>query len=396
MAKRLAIPSKELQLHIVGPSNWFKASRIQRLTLNTDIPSTTIDELGNASHVGDVKDTPNVTLTFSAMDVGIKVFAALTGTSATSYPGAGVDISNLGEMDAVIFVKDATLTSYVKSAHAKRLQIRDFTFNYSADGESTEDYTAVGSEKRWFSNDIEIEVKTGSFTTLAQTPVALKNGNKLLSLKADGSYLTEVASAPDAGEFSVSGTTITYGSGSTPASTAVFVYQVVTATVDWADVSDTAAGPAAVRGRDVAVTISANSIPRVQSVTINGTLNVQPVKEMGNRNIIGYQKQVPEVTGTLTVLDTDTELISLLQYGVISSGTEYSPGEGCVTGGVSLQVETYDPCDTTSPYTVLKTVYLDSITVVGDSYTSNVNQNAQQTFNWKSTTAHCVVYSGAR
>ena len=114
------------------------------------------------------------------------------------------------------WTSDASTTDYVKSAHAKRLQIRDFAFNYSVDGEATEDYTAVGSEKRWFSNDIAVEVKTGTFTTLAQTPVALKNGNKLLSLKADGVYLDEVPSAPLAGQFSVSGTTITYGAGSTP------------------------------------------------------------------------------------------------------------------------------------------------------------------------------------
>jgi hypothetical protein len=396
MAKRLAIPSKELQLHVVGPRDWFKASRVQRVNLNVDIPSTTIDELGNASHVGDAKDTPNVTLTFSAMDVGIKVFAALTGYDPAAYPGAGVDISLLNEIDAILFVKDASINDYVKTAHAKRLQVRDFTFNYSTDGEAQEDYTAVGSERRWFSNDIAVEVKTGTFTTLAQAPVALKNGNKLLSLKTEVGYLDEVVSAPAANQFSVSGTTITYGAGATPASRLLVVYQVATASPTWADVSDTAAGPAAVRGKDIPIYIAANNIQRVQSVTINGTLNVQPVKEMGNRAIVGYQRQVPEVTGTITVMDTDTELLSLLQYGVTASGTEYAPGEGCVASGVALEVRLLDPCDTTVPYTVLKTVYLDNIVVTGDSYAGTVNQNTTSTFNFKSVTGHCVVYSGSR
>jgi len=394
MAKRLAIPSKELQLHVVGPRDWFKASRIQRLTFNTDIPSTTIDELGNASHVGDVKDVPNVTLTFSAMDVGIKVFSALTGTDSAAYPAGGVDISSLGEMDAIIFIKDPSIADYVKTAHAKRLQIRDFTFSYSADGESTEDYTAVGSEKRWFSNDIAVEVKTGTFTTLAQAPVALKNGNKLLSLKSETGYLDEVPSAPIANQFSVSGTTITFGVNSTPATRMIVVYQVATATPSWVDVSDPLM-PAAIRGKDALVNIAANSIPRVQSVTINGTLNVQPVREMGSRVIIGYQRQVPEITGTITVMDTDTELMSLLQYGVLAFGTEFAPGEGCVASGVVLKIQLQDPCDTEAPIAVLKTIYLDDITVTGDSYTSNVNQNAQATFNFKSRTAHCRIYSGS-
>ena len=68
MAKRLAIPSKELQLHIIGPLESFKATRVQRTSFGQDIPSTTVDELGNASHVGESKDTPNVTLSFSAFD----------------------------------------------------------------------------------------------------------------------------------------------------------------------------------------------------------------------------------------------------------------------------------------------------------------------------------------
>lgn len=46
MAKRLAIPSKELQLHIIGPFESFKASRVQRTSFGQDIPSTTVDELG--------------------------------------------------------------------------------------------------------------------------------------------------------------------------------------------------------------------------------------------------------------------------------------------------------------------------------------------------------------
>jgi hypothetical protein len=408
MAKRLAIPSKELQLAVVGKGGMFKASRIQRLGLNTDIPSTTVDELGNPLHVGDVKDIPNVTLTFSAMDVGIKIFAALTGSSATAFPGAGVDISALDAIDALIFVKDPDATSYIKAAHAKRLYIRDFTFTYNVDGESTEDYTAVGSEKRWFSNDLQVDTYNAAGTppvygapnstvTLTVTPpVALKNGNKVLSVIADGDWLEEVAAGPAEGEYAVAGQTVTiYGDYS--AKTVIVVYQVAAnaASPDWADISDPLL-PVAIRGKDAIVSIAANEMKRVQSVTINGTLNSQAVKEMGNRFIVGYQKQVPEVTGTITVLDTDTELMSLLQYGVTSSGTEYAPGEGCVTSGVSLKIELQDPCDTVAPYDVKKTVYLDSITVTGDSYTSNVNQNATQTFNFKSVTASCVVYSGAK
>lgn len=394
MAKRLAIASKELALRIVGGYDSFLASRVQRLSINADIPSTIIDELGNSQHAGIVTDIPNITLTFSAFDVSVKVFSVLTGTNPNAFPATGVDISNLGEIDAIIYIKDEDVSNFVKTAHARRLQIRDFTFNYSVDGESTEEYTAIGSERRWFKNYVQVDRFTSGTTsfTLTQTPVQLKNGNYALSVILDGKYLKEVSTTPGTGEYRISGTTLT--TGDTRTAQVIAVYQVALASApSWSDVNDPLI-PAAIRGKDVELKIGVNSIERVQSVTINGTLNVQPVREMHNRNIVGYQRQVPTLEGTVTVLDTDTELIDLLVTGSTFSGdTEFSLGESCATSGLALEIKLYDPCDTS---TVLKTVYVPNFRVVGDSYTSNVNENATQTFNWQSETAECIVYSGAR
>lgn len=394
MAKRLAIPSKELQLFILGPKAVAQASRIQRLSMTTDIPVDVKDELGNNLHVGDVKDTPNITLTFQAFDVGIKIFAALTGTSATAYPGAGVDISALGEIDAIMYVKDSTVSDYSKSAHARRLQVRDFTYTYNADGDATEEYTAIGSEKRWLKYDVVVDAfATGTTSfTLTQTPIQLKNGRNALSVILDGLYLEEVSSAPATGEYRLVGTTLT--TGDTRTSQVLVAYHANPAGNNWSYVTDSSM-PAAIKGKDVGITISANDIPRVQSVTINGSLNTTPVKELGNRVIVGYQRQIPTVEGTISVLDTDTDLISLLTYGVVASGYEWQPGEGCGALDIPLKIELVDPCDTDVPYTVLKTVYIPKITINGDSYTANVNENAVQVFNWKSSDAQCLVYSGA-
>jgi hypothetical protein len=398
MAKRLAVPSKDLQLKIVGPRDLFAASRVQSLTLSSTQPSETKDELGNPLHVGEVKDTPEVTLTFSAFDVGIKIFAALTGTNPAAYPAGGVDITNLGEIDAVLYVKDVDVADYVKSISGRRLQIRDFKFDYTVDGDSKEDYTAIGSERRYLKYDVVVDkfiTGTTSFT-LSQTPIQLKNGNYGISVVLDGDYLEEVTGAPATGEYRIVGTTLT--TGDTRTAQVLVVYHANPAGTNWTDIGD-ASLPAAIRGRDVNITIAANDIARVQSVSINGNMNTQPVKELGNRNVVGYQKQVPTVEGTITVLDTDTDLISLLSDGAVSAsgGTvEWAPGEGCTTSGLALTIELGDPCDDSVPYTVLKTVYIPDITIVGDSYTSNVNNNATQTFNWKSLTSQCVIYSGAK
>lgn len=273
MVQRLAIPSKDVQLHIVGPRDSFKASRVQRTSLNAEQQVDIKDELGNPQHVGEVKDTPNITLSFSAFDVGIKIFAAMTGTDPNSYPGAGVDISNLSEIDAILLVKDADISDYVKSIHGRKLQVRDFTYNYSVDGDSTEEYSAIGSERRYLAYDVVVDkfiTGTTSFT-LSQTPVQLKNGKNALSVVLDGEYLEEVASAPATGEYSISGTALT--TGDTRTAQVLAVYHANPAGNNWSDVNDTTM-PAAIRGNNVKIQIAANSISRVQSVNINGNLNV--------------------------------------------------------------------------------------------------------------------------
>ncbi len=398
MARRLAVPSKELQLKVVGPKDAFKASRVQRLSMATNIPISVKDELGNPLHAGQTKDTPEITLTFQAFDVGVNIFAALTGTALTAYPAGGVDIGELGQIDAVVYVKDATISDYVKSFHGRRLQIRDFVYNFSVGGDSTEDYTAIGSEKRWLKYDVVVDKFTTGTTsfTLTQTPIVLKNTHYALSVTLDGVYLTEVTTAPATGEYRLSGagmTTLT--TGDTRTSQVIAVYHSNPAGTNWADVSDTAT-PASIIGKDVKVKISANSIDRVQSISINGNMNTQAVKELGNKNVVGYQSQVPSVTGTITVLDTDTDLISLLTYGTVGSGVEWQPGEGCSDVTVTLQVELLDPCDDTVPYTVLKTYYMPDVTINGDTYTTNVNNNATQAFNFSSTDGQLIIYSGAR
>jgi len=321
MAERIAVPSKEVQLVVVGPRDSFKASRIQRVSLNTEQTIDTKDELGNRKHVGSVKDVPNITLSFSAFDVGIKVFAALTGTNPAAYPGAGVDISLLSQLDAILQVKDETTEDYVKTIHGRKLQIRDFTFNYSVDGDSTEEYTAIGSSRRYLKYDVIVDKFTSGTTsfTLTQTPIQLKNGNYALSVVLDGEYLTEVSGVPATGQYRIVGTTLT--TFDSRVSQALVVYHANPAGLNWTDVSDPLL-PVAIRGKDVKITIAANSISRVQSVSMNGNLNTQTVKELRNREIVGYQKQVPTLEGTITVLDTDTDLVSLFSEGVMGSGVE--------------------------------------------------------------------------
>jgi hypothetical protein len=391
--RRVSIPSKHVELKLVGPRDALLVPRVQRLTANADIPSTSVDELGNSQHVGTSRDMPNVTLTFQAMDVGHKIVSILTGTSMSGYPSAGINITALAKtFDAVGLIKDETVADYIKTMHLRKLTLQTIALNYTVDGDSTEEYTAIGSAKRWFTNDVVVEKFASGSTvfTLAYTPVALKDGSKAISVIRDTNYDTEVSGVPAAGEYRIVTTTLTLGTAIT--SQVIVVYQANPGGNNWTDVSDLTL-PSSIKGKDVPLLIQANSMDRVQSLTINAAFNPTAVREMGNRNIVGYTYPVPDVTGTITVLDTDTQLIRLFTSGGLAD-TEFQSGF-CAATGISLIVKLLDPASCTPPYSVLKTVYLDKITITSDGFTSNVNDNASQTFDWRSETGNLVVYSGA-
>lgn len=393
MAKRVAIPFKEMQLRVVGPSGEFKASRIQRFEANATLPSTDVDELGNNLHAGTVAGTPEVNSTFQAMDVSAKIFAALTGHDFTSYPASGVSTNELGEVDLIGQVKDDKLVDYVKSMHAKRLRISGFTFTYSVTGEATEEYTAQGTEKRWFKNDVIVDTFDSGSTsfTLTQTPIQLKNGNYAMTVIVNGEYVDEVTGAPSTGEYRISTTTLTTGDTRTGSNKVVAIYHANPAGTNWSYISD-ATIPAAVRGKNIPVTIGVNDMKRVQSVTIRGQFPTQKIEEMGNENVVGYTAQVPAVTGDISVLDTDLEMLALLTTGSISPAdtefgiTEFTPS------GISMSIVVHDPV--TSGHPAVKTVYIPQIAVTSEGHSTSVGGNATQTFGFKSVDGNCVIYSG--
>jgi hypothetical protein len=404
MAKRLAIPHKYVALEIVGLRDAYQAARIQRVTATADQATTTIDELGNSQHSGTSKDLANVTVTFQAMDVSHKLIATIagiapSGTAPLGFPQFGLDLtgpSGIGKaVDVIIRVRDETLTQYVKAAHLRRMTVQSFTYNYSVDGDSTEEYTAIGSSKRWFRNDVVVQkFNTGTTSfTLSETPKILKNGKYAMTFLMNGAYMDEVSTAPSTGQYRIVGTTLTTGDART-SQFAIVVYQSLLTGDAWTDVSDSTL-PAAIKGKDVGVLIAASGVSRGQSITINGNFNPTPVREMGNREIVGYLAQVPEVTGTITVLDTDTDMLALLSGSSPNLDTEYPIGQ-CAAVGVPLEIKLYDPTDCTEPLDIKKSIYLPSISITSEGFTQNVNDNAQQTFDWRSDTGQVIVYSGLR
>lgn len=400
MAKRVAVPFKKVKPTVVGSYDEYDAARVQRFDMPVNLPTTDIDELGNRLHAGTVTDLPEITITLQAMDVSAKLFAALTGYNYTTYPASGVDISSLGDVDIIGSIKDANIEDIAKSVHCRKARVSSFTLTYSVDGEATEEYTIEGTDKRWFRYDIIVDSFDASGVgpyTITETPIALKNGDNLLSVIVDSEYFDEVTTGLGAGEYTYAGGDVTLGEAAT--SRVVVVYHANPAGLNWADISDSTI-PAAVRGKNIPVWIASNNIPRVQSITIRGTLPVTRVEEMGSLEAAGYVTQVPTVEGDLTVLDTDLELIALFTTGSLSpADVEFRACE-FTASGISLEIQLYDPSQSCNlplaSGTILETVYIPEVTITSEGHSTNVGGNATQTFSFRSEDAQCLVYKGAR
>jgi len=393
MAKRVAIPFKRMAVRIVGPREEYLAARVQNFDMPANLPTTDIDELGNPQHAGTVVDRPEVTATIQAFDTSVKLFSVLTGTSLTSYPGAGVSINSLTDVDIIGVIRDESVADYVKTIHGRKARVTGFSYSYSVDGEATEEYTFTGTNKRYFRYDVVVDAYTDSDSsplTLSETPLILKNGDYILSYIHDGTYYTEVSSSPTAGdgEYQYSAGTLILADAIV--TYAVAVYHANTGGNEWSDVSDNTI-PAAVRGKDINISISANDIKRVQSINIRGDLPTETVEEMGNDEIVGYITQVPKVTGDLEVLDTDLQLISLFTTGSTTvSANEYGVSE-YTYDNLSLDIVISNPSGV-----VLKTLYIPAIEITGDSHTVNVGGMARERFNFRSNTGALTIYSGSR
>lgn len=395
---RVALPFKDIKLRLVGPKDSFFASRVQRLDVPTTIPTTVVDELGNDEHAGTLKDIPEVTATVNLMDVSIKFFSYLTGEDPEAYPASGVDIGSIGDVDLVGYVRDEEVMDYVKSMVVRRARATGLTYTYSVDAEATEEYTFGATNKSWFKNDIIVDKFTSADNpqpyTLTETPIQRNNSDYLVSVIVNGVWLEEVTGTPGEGEYKYETGDITLGDGNLGVGDVCqAVYHANPAGTNWAYIDDPTIPPA-IRGKDIPVLMGVNSIYRVQSVTIRGTFPSEPVKEMGNDEVVGYITQVQRVTGDISVLDTDTELMRLLATGEADPAeTEYNVTDFVDT--LSLEIRLLDP-DDESNSTILKTVYIPRITITSDGHTSAVGGNVTQTFGFESYTAELIIYSGQK
>lgn len=394
MAKRARVHSRDVQLQVATPKAKFAAARVQRLDFPWSSNVQNIDELGRKLRVGTTTDIPDVNVTFEAFDVSHNIFAYLTGYTPATFPASGVSITELKNIDLIGQIRDTSSTNIVNAIYVKRGIVTGMDATFGVRDNSSVSYTVGSNSKKELRQPVFYEVFTASGTqatfTLARTPTYLTrtsgyilNGYMTTASTNGGAYLTAGT------DFTATGnTTITLTTPATAGDIYWFTYCSNVANQTFDALDDTA--PAAIQGKYVPVTISVNNIQRVQSASIRASMQSETILEMGGLGQpVGYEIGIPDVTGDLSVLKTDNDLLAILE-GVANTTVENDMEYALTT--LPLKIQLKDP---RNPARVVLTYYVPSITVSSEGDDSSVNQSMNETFSWSSTTGELFVASGA-
>lgn len=390
--RRARIHSRDIQPLIAAPKGLFAAARVQRLDFPLTLNTTNIDELGRRLHVGTTTDIPQVTVTVEAFDVSHNTFAYLTGYTPGTFPISGASVTELKNIDVIGAIRENCGDTVAAAIYVKRGIVTAMAASFGVQDNSTVTYTINSNSKKAFKEPVYYDSFTASGSvstfTLSQTPTWLTrtSGYIIDAYVTAGSCTTNYLN--EGTDFTVNGTTVTLSGITVAAGDSFWFTYTNPASQTFKALDDTA--PAAIQGKYVPVSISVNNIPRVQSATINASFESEQILEMGGLGKpVGYEINAPDVTGDLSVLKTDTDLLAILE-GVPNTTVEYDIEYALST--LPLKVQLKDP---RNPGRTVLTYYVPSITITAQGDSSTVNTSITETFSWRSTTGQLYVASGA-
>jgi len=395
LARRARVHSRDVQLQIATPKAKFAAARVQRLDFPWSASIQNIDELGRKLRVGTTTDIPEVTVTFEAFDVSHNIYSYLTGYTPATFPASGVSVTEFKNVDLIGQIRDTSSTNIVNAIYVKRGIVTGMDASFGVRDNSTVSYTVGANSKKEFKQPVFYDSFTASGNqatfTLAKTPTYLTRTSGYIINAYQTTVLTNGGSYLNAGtDFNVTGSTITLTAAATVNDIYWFTYCSANTTTVFDGLDTTA--PAAIQGKYVPLTISVNSIPRVQSASIRASMQSETILEMGGLGQpVGYEIGIPDVTGDISVLKTDNELISILEGTGTGANTPIEQDLEFALSTLPLKVQLKDPAN---PTRVVLTYYVPSITISSNGDDSSVNQSMNETFAWSSTTGELFIASG--
>ena len=400
---RVSVNFKETGIDAISQAGRTRLGRVQSIDIGTNLPNTPIQEVGSDKLVGRIFDIPEVTVSVSAIDVGARTAFLMAGKDwDTAASGTVVELQDLDYVCLAQAFKSDGNDDIARTLYVPGAKIDSLSYNYSVGSDATEDYSFMATTQRWLRYDVAIAsgTVTGGSVSL-DAARQLKNGNYYLSVfTATGGYQPdEVVTASDANS-------VTFDTTKVPNGTEVVVTYHKDLSDQWdytyeyphvaPDYTPPPDQPVGVRGWGVEVFLvkdgeSDNRIYRAQSCTVQAQYPTEKVQELGNESVVGYQDGIPEVTGTLELLQSDFSLQELLSGDTV--GDNWDPNElGLGNWGLYVKVwrRGADRINTEPE----KTIYIPQLDITQESNRTQVGQDVAITYNWSSLTNEMFIYKG--
>lgn len=371
-------------------------NRAQSVDLVANVPTSVIDELGNAGHTGIVTDPAEISFHVSALDTGLDLTKAITGkTAATTFNlpdfiGAAVDYIGV--------VRDNT-GNFFRSVYIRGAGVDSISFSYDAGGSAAETYNLVADNLTVFDGYVltktytitATDVANGYFTLPTQgseAPLQTKtnsyfNGGYLLRATRTRSGIA--VNMMEGNDYSyASATKRVTASGLTAGDVWTLVFYSATIGTALNPVFSTTA-PAAVRGGYTPLSIGVSTktwIPRLQSAGIGVAFKRERIKQIGSTQVLYTPGSAPSIAGNFSVLMNDFALKKLLTYGSDTAnetqfGVEQLPAYG-TQNNLGLEVVIKSPVDNS----VLKRVTIPDIVTGASGMPATVNGTLTESYNW--------------
>lgn len=408
MSSRISINYKESAMDVISFAGRYRLGRVQRADVGANLPNTPVKELGSDKLVGRIFDLPEVTATVNAFDVGARTAFAMAGVDWAAVPsGTRIEAQDMRYVCLAQSYKGAgSSTDIARTLYVPGAKLERFSYNYSVGGDATEEYSFSAVDRRWLKYDVAIAsgvLSASGVLTFSPAARVLKDGTYILSVFASGlGYIThENILAQDA-------TSVTLDTTVVPASTPVLITYHSDLTNQWAytytfphvapSYTPPPDQPVGVRGWGVEVYLvqsgqSNQRVYRGQTCTIQGQYPNTKIQELGNENIVGYIDDIPDITGTLDILQSDFRVQEILSNDLAGTGDNWEPTElGTGDWGLLVKVFRRGANRANDPE---KTLWLPYLDITQEQNQAQVGQDSRVTFNFSSRTNVAYIYKGA-
>lgn len=408
MANRVSINYKETAIDVVSLAGRYRLGRVQRADVGATLPNTPVKELGSNKLVGRIFDIPEVTATVNSFDVGARTAFTLAGVDwAAAASGTRIEAQDIKYVCLVQTFKGAlTSTDIARTLYVPGAKLERFSYNYSVGGDATEEFSFSAVARRWLKYDVAIASGTVSASgILTFTPAArvLNDGTYVLSVFASG-----IGYVPHENITADSSTSVTFDTTVVAPGTPVVITYHSDLTNQWdytynfahipPSYTPVPDQPVGVRGWGVELYLVQSGqsnvrVYRAQTCTIQGQYPNTKVQELGNESLVGYIDDIPDVTGTLDIIQSDFKVQETLSNDDAHAGDNWDADQlGTGDWGLLVKVFRRGASRSADPE---KTLWLPKLDITQEQNQAQVGQDSRVTFNFSSRTNQVYIYKGA-